>query len=105
MAPLLDAIVARVPPPRGDPSAPFALLVAMVEHDAFLGPVATGRVAAGVARVGDRVQVLHHSGARPLRHLRPLCLQRGPASLVCASKDYEAEFICLTSSACALVPM
>ena len=65
VAPLLDAIAARVPPPGGDPSAPFALLVAMVEHDAFLGPVATGRVAAGTAAVGDRVRVLHHAGAGP----------------------------------------
>ena len=63
VAPLLDAIVARVPPPAGDPASPFALLVAMVEHDAFLGPVATGRIASGTASVGDRVRVLHHSGA------------------------------------------
>ncbi|EIE25836.1 GTP-binding protein TypA [Coccomyxa subellipsoidea C-169] len=62
VAPLLDAIVKHVPPPAGDLGAPFAMLVAMVEHDAFLGPIATGRVAAGTARVGDRVRVLHHTG-------------------------------------------
>lgn len=73
VAPLLDAIAARVPPPGGDPSAPFALLVAMVEHDAFLGPVATGRVAAGTAAVGARVRVLHHAGARPGRKQSPSC--------------------------------
>ena len=65
VAPLLDTIARSVPPPSGDPAAPFALLVAMVEHDAFLGPVATGRVAAGTAVVGDRVRVLHHAGAAP----------------------------------------
>ncbi|CAL8470047.1 g9589 [Coccomyxa elongata] len=63
VAPLLDAIVEHVPPPAGDPAAPFAMLVAMVEHDSFLGPIATGRVAAGTARTGDRVRVLHHTGA------------------------------------------
>ncbi|KAK9916112.1 hypothetical protein WJX75_008777 [Coccomyxa subellipsoidea] len=63
VAPLLDAIVQHVPPPAGDTAAPFAMLVAMVEHDAFLGPIATGRVAAGTARVGDHVRVLHHTGA------------------------------------------
>lgn len=62
VAPLLDAIVANVPPPVGDPAAAFAMLVAMVEHDAFLGPVATGRIAAGTARTGDAVKVLHHTG-------------------------------------------
>ncbi len=62
VAPLLDAIVAHVPPPVGDPGAPFAMLVAMVEQDSFLGPVATGRVAAGTARVGDAVKVMHYTG-------------------------------------------
>ena len=65
VAPLLDAIVEHVPPPAGDTAAPFAMLVAMVEHDAFLGPIATGRVAAGTARVGDHVRVLHHTGELP----------------------------------------
>lgn len=65
MAPLLDAIVEHVPPPAGDPAAPFAMLVAMVEHDSFLGSIATGRIAAGTASTGDRVRVLHHTGAPP----------------------------------------
>lgn len=69
VAPLLDAIVKHVPPPAGDMAAPFAMLVAMVEHDAFLGPIATGRVAAGTARVGDRVRVLHHTGEKILETL------------------------------------
>jgi GTP-binding protein len=63
VAPLLDAIVTNVPPPAGDPAAPFALLVAMVEHDSFVGPVATGRIAAGTVRAGDALKVLHHTGA------------------------------------------
>ena len=64
MAPLLDAILEHVPPPAGDPGAPLALLVAMVERDAFLGPIATGRIAHGTMRPGDRVRVMHHAGAR-----------------------------------------
>ena len=63
MAPLLDAILEHVPPPAGDPGAPLALLVAMVERDAFLGPIATGRIAHGTMRPGDRVRVMHHAGA------------------------------------------
>ncbi|KAK9827239.1 hypothetical protein WJX81_001716 [Elliptochloris bilobata] len=62
MAPLLDAILEHVPPPAGNPAAPLALLVAMVERDAFLGPIATGRIADGTARPGDRVRVMHHAG-------------------------------------------
>ena len=62
MGPLLDTVLDHVPAPAGDPQAPFSMLVAMLERDAHLGRVATGRVAAGVAKVGDRLKVLHHSG-------------------------------------------
>ena len=61
--PLLETIVRHVPPPEDRTADAFAMLVAMVEHDSFLGRVATGRVAAGQAKAGDRVRVLHHSGA------------------------------------------
>jgi len=78
MEPLLDAILEHVPPPAGDPAAPLALLVAMVERDAFLGPIATGRIAHGTARPGDSVRVLPHAGARAR-------LQRAPPRLMASS--------------------
>ncbi|KAK9808999.1 hypothetical protein WJX72_007651 [[Myrmecia] bisecta] len=62
MEPLLAALVQQVPPPAGDPEGEFAMLVAMIERDAFTGRVATGRITSGSARVGDRCKVLHHSG-------------------------------------------
>ncbi len=62
MGPLLDVIIQHVPPPGGNPEAPFSMLVAMVEHDDHLGKVATGRVHSGMARIGDRIKVLHHAG-------------------------------------------
>ena len=62
MGPLLDTILQHVPPPAGDPTAPFSLLVAMVEQDPHLGRVATGRVASGTARVGEQLKLMPHSG-------------------------------------------
>ena len=70
--PLLDTIVRHIPPPADSTADPFAMLVAMVEHDAFLGPVATGRIASGRAKVGDQVKVLHHTGAAFTRHRQSL---------------------------------
>ena len=32
MAPLMDAILREVPPPAVDPSAPFAMIVSMIER-------------------------------------------------------------------------
>ncbi len=62
MAPLLDAILEHVPPPPGDPLGQFAMLVTMTERDSFLGRVATGRIASGQVKVGDKIKVLRHSG-------------------------------------------
>lgn len=62
MEPLLDAIVDLVPAPPGSPDEPFAMLVAMIERDPFLGRIVTGRVASGQAKIGDRLLVFHHSG-------------------------------------------
>lgn len=63
MGPLLNTVLEHIQPPAGDPAADFALLVAMVEHDAHLGRVATGRVASGTAKIGDRLKLLPHAGA------------------------------------------
>lgn len=62
MGPLLDTVLDHVPPPPVNPTEPFALLVAMIEHDPHLGKVATGRVAAGEARIGDRLKLLSPVG-------------------------------------------
>ena len=62
MAPLLDAIMRHVPAPSGNLDAPFAMVVTMMERDAYLGRIVTGRVASGRARVGDPLRALTHGG-------------------------------------------
>ena len=82
MAPLLDAILEHVPSPPGDPNGVFAMLVTMTERDSFLGRVATGRIASGQIKVGDRIKVLRHSG-------RWFCI---PQSLRCCSRLQACAF-------------
>ena len=65
MSPLLDAILEHVPAPPGDPAGQFAMLVTMTERDSFLGRVATGRIASGQIKIGDKIRVLRHSGESP----------------------------------------
>ncbi len=60
---LFNEIVARVPPPDGDPEAPFALLATTLEADPFLGRILTGRIHAGVARHNMTLKVLHQDGS------------------------------------------
>jgi predicted membrane GTPase involved in stress response len=56
MKPLLDAIVRHVPPPRVKKDAPFSMLVTMIEHDNYLGRIATGRVASGNVKEGSPIK-------------------------------------------------
>ncbi|KAJ2000193.1 hypothetical protein GGI04_004245 [Coemansia thaxteri] len=59
MAPLLDAIIEKVPPPAGQRAgSPFSMLVTQLEANSYLGKCALGRITSGTVRVGDRIRVL-----------------------------------------------
>ncbi len=55
LAPLLETIVAEVPPPKGDPEGPFQLLVSTIEYDRYLGRMLIGRVMRGSIAVGSQI--------------------------------------------------
>src|SRR5204862_4015056 len=44
LRPLFEAVVAHVPPPRGNPDAPLQLLVANLDSNDYLGRIAIGRI-------------------------------------------------------------
>ena len=58
VAELLEQIVARVPPPRGEPKAPLAALIIDSWFDNYLGVVSLVRVVDGEVRVGDKIRVM-----------------------------------------------
>ncbi|MEW5299398.1 MAG: hypothetical protein WDW36_002418 [Sanguina aurantia] len=62
MEPLLDAILKVIGPPPAPLDLPFSMTVSMIERDSYIGRIATGRVATGSAKLGDKVRVLHHDG-------------------------------------------
>lgn len=59
---LFDLILGHVPAPVVDAAAPFAMTATILDYDAFLGRVLTGRVEQGRARVNMPVKVLHADG-------------------------------------------
>ncbi len=60
---LLETIVRRIPPPRGDAAAPLQALIVDSWFDNYVGVVSLVRVVNGAMRVGERIRVM--STGRP----------------------------------------
>jgi len=55
---LLEALVARIPPPQGDPAAPLQALIIDSWFDNYLGVVSLVRVVQGTLALRDRIRVM-----------------------------------------------
>jgi GTP-binding protein len=62
LKPLLDAIVQHVPPPPGDTTQPFQMLVTTIDYNDYLGRLGIGRVHRGTIRLGGPMNVVHRDG-------------------------------------------
>ncbi len=55
---LLEALVERIPPPRGDPDAPLQALIVDSRFDNYLGVISLVRVFNGTLRAGEKIRVM-----------------------------------------------
>lgn len=62
LRPLFETILARIPPPKGDPAGVLQLLVANLDYSEYLGRLAIGRVLNGTLRLGDEVCIAKLDG-------------------------------------------
>jgi GTP-binding protein LepA len=60
---ILDAIVARIPPPKGDPAAPLQALVIDSWFDNYVGVVMLVRVMNGTLRPKDKIRLMATASA------------------------------------------
>jgi len=60
---VLEAIVTRLPAPRGDAAAPLKAMLVDSWYDAYLGVVVMIRVMDGVIRKGDRIRMMQTGAA------------------------------------------
>jgi GTP-binding protein len=63
IAPLLDVILEKVPPPEGDLEADFQMIVTNIEYNDYLGRLAIGRILRGRIRAGAEMALIKHDGA------------------------------------------
>ncbi|MEX1171326.1 MAG: translation elongation factor 4 [Chloroflexota bacterium] len=58
VAEILEAIVERIPAPKGDPAAPVQGLIFDSHYDAYKGVIVYVRLAAGTLRTGDPIRLM-----------------------------------------------
>ena len=63
LRPLFEAVIERIPPPRGDVQAPLQALVANLDSSDYLGRLAIGRIFHGRVKVADPIAVCKLDGS------------------------------------------
>jgi GTP-binding protein len=63
LQPLFDAIVERIPVPKGDPTGTLQILVANLDYSDYLGRLAIARVFNGTMRTGEEVGIAKLDGS------------------------------------------
>jgi GTP-binding protein LepA len=66
---VLEAIVTRLPPPKGDAEAPLKALLVDAWYDVYLGVVVLVRVMDGVMRKGQRIRMMQTGGQHQIEKL------------------------------------
>ncbi|MFV1875101.1 translation elongation factor 4 [Nioella sp.] len=66
---VLEAIVTRLPAPKGDRDAPLKAMLVDSYYDSYLGVVVIIRIIDGVIRKGDRIRMMKTGGRYPVDRL------------------------------------
>jgi GTP-binding protein len=99
LKPLFDAILTHVPPPPEGEGTALQMLIDNLDYDEYVGRLAIGRIASGVAREGSAIVVLREEGkivpAKVVRLYvydglkRVEVAEAGPGEIVCIAGAEE----------------
>jgi GTP-binding protein LepA len=73
---ILEAIIARVPPPKGDPEAPLAALIFDAHYDSFRGTVINCRIFEGTVKSGDMIRFMFNDSVYRVEEVGHFLLSR-----------------------------
>ena len=73
---VLEAIVKRIPPPKGDPAAPLAALIFDAQYDPFRGTVIHCRVFDGTVKGGDMIRLMYNKAVYKVEEVGRFLLSR-----------------------------
>ena len=83
---VLEAIVERIPPPKGDPSKPLSALIFDAQYDSFRGTVIHCRVFDGAARPGDVIRFMSSGATYRVEEVGRFALARLKKDILCAGE-------------------
>ena len=83
---LLDAIVDRVPPPKGDPDAPLQAMVFDSHYDKFRGAITYVRLMNGTIHRGQKIRFLRTNTTHEVLELGQFSPQRRPCESLTAGQ-------------------
>ncbi|PYQ40948.1 MAG: elongation factor 4, partial [Acidobacteria bacterium] len=75
---LLEAIVTKLPPPKGDPEAPLKALLFDAQYDSYRGAVLLVRLFDGKLKVPTRVRLMHSDAEHKVEEVGNQRLKRVP---------------------------
>ena len=75
---ILEAIVARIPPPKGSPEEPLSGLIFDASYDSFRGTVVSCRIFDGQVKPGDIIRMMYHGTVHKVEETGVFRLTREP---------------------------
>jgi len=73
---IMEAIVQRIPPPKGDPEAELATTIFDAQYDPFRGTIIHCRIVEGTVRSGDIIRLMHKGTTHKVEEVGHFLLPR-----------------------------